>query len=219
MVKIVWMVDERASEREEERNQKLLDEKDWAGFFGRYSKLHDRFGSRNLHGKISREVYFGDPGYCDWAVGQEPKVWKLTCFKYVLGKGWRHAGERLEEKRGRRRNWATANLRRGTHERTDERAEELAFGGGPSDTKHMEERQRGDGETGGCSKRRGRCGPTKWTWEENGLNGTVGSGQRVTGAETKEENREGGRSRCQSKEFRRQGNRRKRKSRPERWRV
>ena len=37
----------------------------------------------------------------------------------------------------------------------------------------------------------GRCGPTKWTWEENGLNGTVGSGQRVTGAETKEENREG----------------------------
>ena len=37
-------------------------------------------------GRCSREVYFGDPGYCDWAVGQEPKVWKLTCFKYVLGR-------------------------------------------------------------------------------------------------------------------------------------
>ena len=52
VVKIVWMVEERAREREEERNQKLWDEKDWVGFFGRYSKLHDRFGSRNLHGKM-----------------------------------------------------------------------------------------------------------------------------------------------------------------------
>ena len=33
VVKIVLMVEERAREREEERNQKLLDEKDRAGFF------------------------------------------------------------------------------------------------------------------------------------------------------------------------------------------
>ena len=124
--------------------------------------------------------------------------------------GWRHAGERLEEKRGRRRKLVTENLRRGTHGRTDERAEELAFGGGPSDTKHTEERWRGDGETGGCSKRRGGCGPTKWTWEENGSKGTVGSGQREKDAEMKEE-----RSRGQSKDLRRQGNRKKRQSRPE----
>ena len=36
----------------------------------------------------------------------------------------------------------TANLSRGTHERTDERAEELACGVGPSDTKHTEETMR-----------------------------------------------------------------------------
>ena len=33
MVKIVQMMEDRAREREEERNQKLLDEKDRAGFF------------------------------------------------------------------------------------------------------------------------------------------------------------------------------------------
>ena len=47
-----------------------------------------------------REVYFGDLGYCDWAVGQEPKVWTLTRFKYVLERvgdmlvrGWRRREE------------------------------------------------------------------------------------------------------------------------------
>ena len=47
VVKIVLMVEERAREKRGGMKQKLLDEKDGAGFFsGKYSKPHEQLRSR-----------------------------------------------------------------------------------------------------------------------------------------------------------------------------
>ena len=45
------------------------------------------------------EVYFCDPGYCSWALSQQPKVDTLKDFKYFL----RRAGDiECQDKKERR---------------------------------------------------------------------------------------------------------------------
>ena len=78
------MVDDRIREEEKDRIWKLMEKRGEEVLFGKCGKPQERFDLGEHNGRTFCEVHLGDPGYCEWALGQDSKVCQLTCFKYFL---------------------------------------------------------------------------------------------------------------------------------------